>query len=24
VAMGDVYEGICGTHKSSPKMKWLL
>jgi transposase InsO family protein len=24
VAMGDVHDGICGTHKSSPKMKWLL
>jgi hypothetical protein len=24
VAMGDVHEGICGTHQSIPKMKWLL
>jgi hypothetical protein len=24
VAMGEVYEGICGTHQSTPKMKWLL
>jgi hypothetical protein len=24
VAMGEVYEGICGTHQSAPKMKWLL
>jgi hypothetical protein len=24
VAMGDVHEGICGTHQSAPKMKWLL
>ena len=24
VAMGEVHEGICGTHKSAPKMKWLL
>ena len=24
VAMGEVHEGICGTHQSSPKMKWLL
>jgi hypothetical protein len=22
--MGEVYEGICGTHQSAPKMKWLL
>ena len=24
VAMGKVYEGICGMHQSAPKMKWLL
>jgi len=24
VAMGEVYEGICGTHQSAPKMKWLV
>ena len=24
VAMGEVYEGICGNHQSAPKMKWLL
>jgi hypothetical protein len=24
VAMGEVYEGICGTHQSAHKMKWLL
>jgi hypothetical protein len=24
VAMGEVHEGICGTHQSTPKMKWLL
>ena len=24
VAMGEVHEGICGTHQSAPKMKWLL
>ena len=24
VAMGDVHEGICGTHQSAPKMKLLL
>jgi hypothetical protein len=22
--MGEVYEGICGTHQSVLKMKWLL
>jgi hypothetical protein len=22
--MAEVYEGICGTHQSAPKMKWLL
>ena len=22
VAMGEVHEGICGTHQSAPKMKW--
>ena len=21
---GEVHEGICGTHQSAPKMKWLL
>ena len=24
VAMGEVHEGICGTHQSAPKMEWLL
>jgi hypothetical protein len=24
IAVGEVHEGICGTHQSSPKMKWLL
>ena len=24
VAMGEVHEGICGTHQSAPKMKWLV
>jgi hypothetical protein len=24
VAMGDVHDGICGTHQLAPKMKWLL
>ena len=24
VAMGEVHEGICDTHQSAPKMKWLL
>jgi hypothetical protein len=24
LAMADVHEGICGTHQSAPKMKWLL
>ena len=24
VAMGEVHEGICGTHQSVSKMKWLL
>jgi hypothetical protein len=24
VAMGEVHEGICGTHQLAPKMKWLL
>jgi hypothetical protein len=22
--MGEVHEGICGTHQSASKMKWLL
>src|SRR4029078_9243837 len=22
--MGEVHEGICGTHQSAPKMKWLI
>jgi hypothetical protein len=22
--MGEVHEGICGTHQSAHKMKWLL
>jgi hypothetical protein len=24
LAMEEVHEGICGTHQSAPKMKWLL
>jgi hypothetical protein len=24
VAMVELHEGICGTHQSAPKMKWLL
>jgi hypothetical protein len=24
LAMTKVHEGICGTHQSAPKMKWLL
>jgi ribonuclease HI len=24
LAMAEVYEGICGTHQSTPKMKWWL
>jgi hypothetical protein len=24
IAMGEVHEGICGTHQSASKMKWLL
>jgi hypothetical protein len=24
LAMGEVHEGICGTHQSTHKMKWLL
>jgi len=24
VAMGEVHEGICGTHQLAPKIKWLL
>ena len=24
VAVWEVHEGICGTHQSAPKMKWLL
>jgi hypothetical protein len=24
LAMAEVHEGICGTHQSAPKMKWLL
>jgi hypothetical protein len=24
IAMGEVHEGICGTHQSAYKMKWLL
>ena len=24
MAMGEVHEGICGTHQSTQKMKWLL
>ena len=24
LGMDEVHEGICGTHQSAPKMKWLL
>jgi hypothetical protein len=24
LAMTEVHEGICGTHQSAPKMKWLF
>jgi hypothetical protein len=24
IAMGEAHEGICGTHQSAHKMKWLL
>jgi hypothetical protein len=24
IAMGEIHEGICGTHQSAQKMKWLL
>jgi hypothetical protein len=24
IAMGEVHEGICGTHQSAHKMTWLL
>jgi hypothetical protein len=24
LAMAEVHKGICGTHQSAPKMKWLL
>jgi hypothetical protein len=24
LGMTEVHEGICGTHQSAPKMKWLL
>jgi hypothetical protein len=24
LAIAEVHEGICGTHQSAPKMKWLL
>jgi hypothetical protein len=24
LAMAEIHEGICGTHQSAPKMKWLL
>ena len=24
VAMGEVHDGLCGTHQSAHKMKWLL
>jgi hypothetical protein len=24
IAMGEVHEGICGTHQSAHKMRWLL
>jgi hypothetical protein len=24
LAMAEVHEGVCGTHQSAPKMKWLI
>jgi hypothetical protein len=24
LAMAEIHGGICGTHQSTPKMKWLL
>ena len=24
IAIGEVHEGICSTHQSAPKMKWLI
>jgi hypothetical protein len=24
MAMGEVHEGVYGTHQSAPKMKWLM
>jgi hypothetical protein len=24
LAMAEVHEGVCGTHQSAPKMKWVL
>jgi hypothetical protein len=24
IAMGEVHKGICGTHQSAHKMKWLF
>ena len=24
LAMGEVHEGICGTHQSAHKMRWLI
>jgi hypothetical protein len=24
IAMGEIHEGICGTHQSTHKMKWML
>jgi hypothetical protein len=24
LAMAEVHEGVCGTHQSAPKMKWIL
>jgi hypothetical protein len=24
VAMGEVHEGLCGTHQSAGKMRWVL
>jgi hypothetical protein len=24
IAMGEVHEGLCGTHQSAHKMKWVL
>jgi hypothetical protein len=24
IAMGEVHEGMCGTHQAAHKMKWML